>query len=489
MKRLLAVLLMLTLAFSMLAGCGKKETAELEDPNTVPKDTYEIQWYLMADAQNDVASVEEALNEYLKDKINATVKINCLPSAQYTKKLGTMINAGEYFDLCFAARWALDYVGNSRSGAFYDLTDHLDTYLKDINEIIGEETMKCSYVDGRLYGLPVYKEMATQQGWIYRKDIAEKYDIDMSKYKSFKELEPVLKMIKEKEPDMKYPIDWAYGAGEPASLVMTANNIFVDGSYDNQPVNRYATKEYKEACEIARDFYNKGYVRPDVLTATDQVARMSEGKTFVMLQPLKPGKALELFKNSKYEFEQVGITEPGIDHLAGTGSMQVVSATSKNPARVMRFLNLLNTDPYVKNLVVHGVEGKHYKKIDDKTVEPIKGSGYSLYTNSWAIGNVFLDYLLPEDDPTKHEQLQKFNEEAKKPLVATFLLKEVTDPDKKQRNIEINNTVENYAKQLNLGAVDVEPNLKEFLEVLDKAGIDSQLKDIKAEWKEFQKNN
>ena len=27
--------------------------------------------------------------------------------------------------------------------------------------------------------LPVYKEMASQYGWIYRKDIADKYGIDM----------------------------------------------------------------------------------------------------------------------------------------------------------------------------------------------------------------------------------------------------------------------------------------------------------------------
>jgi len=71
----------------------------------------------------------------------------------------------------------------------------------------------------------------------------------------------------------------------------------------------------------------------------------------------------------------------------------------------MRFLNLLNTDPYVKNLIVHGVEGKHYNKVDGNTVEPIAGSGYSLYAKTWAIGNVFLDYILSTEDPTKHEQL------------------------------------------------------------------------------------
>lgn len=488
MKRLLAMLMAVMMLCGVLAGCGTKTATDLEPIDGVPTEPYEIQWYLMADPQNDVASVEAELNAYLKDKINATVKMNILPSSQYTQKLGTMVNAGEYFDLAFVARWALDYINNSRSGAFFDLTDHLDTYLKDITAEMGKDMLQYSYVDGRLYALPVYKEMATQYGWIYRKDIAEKYNIDMSQYKSFEALEPVLKMIQENEPDMKYPIDWAKGSNDPGCLVQYENNVFKNGAHDNMPVNVYKTEEFKAAIEVARDFYNKGYVRPDVLTATDQTARMAEGKTFVMLQPIKPDKEKEIFKNSKFEFAQSGVTEPMIDYLAGTGSMTAISSTSKNPARVMKFLNLLNTDPYVKNLVIHGVEGKHYNKLSENVVEPIEGSGYSLYTATWSIGNVFLDYLLPNDDPDKHEQLKAYNDRAIDSDTNTFMPAEVTDPDRKQRQVNIENATANYEKQLRLGAVDIEPTYSEFLEVLDKAGIEEELKAIEAEWSEFLKN-
>ena len=120
-------------------------------------------------------------------------------------------------------------------------------------------------------------------------------------------------------------------------------------------------------------------MRPDVLTATDQLQRMKEGKTFAMLYILKPGKVKEVFKNSGYEFEQVEITQPQRDYLAGTGAMQAISASSKNPVRVMRFLNLLNTDRTLKNLVIHGIEGKHYNRVDDKTIEVIPGTGYEMH--------------------------------------------------------------------------------------------------------------
>lgn len=489
MKKILTAFLAAAMLVTLLAGCGGKQTAKEEDPNTVPKDTYAIQWYLMCDPQSDVASVEEALNDYLKDKINATVKINCLPSAQYTQKVGSMINAGEYFDLAFVARWACDYIGNARSGAFYDLTDYLDTYLKETADTIGAENLKYSYVDGKLCALPVYKEMATQYGWIYRKDIADKYGIDMTKYKNFESLEPVLKQIKESETNMKYPLDWQYASGTPNMLLITEAGVFKDGSYDGMAVNIYGTDEFRKACTVARDYVNKGYVRPDVLTATDQIARMNEGKTFAMLMPVKPGKVNEVFKNSKYSFAQAEVTQPMTDYLAGTGSMQAVSATSKNPARTMRFLNLLNTDPYVKNLVVHGIEGKHYKKIDDKTIEPIENTGYNLYSDSWSIGNVFLDYLTKEDDPEKHEKLKAFNESAGDSPINAYLPDEVKDQKIKQRNMDCQNTINNYEKQLTMGAVDVEPTLTEFNEQLKKVGNDERLKEYNEKYTEYLKKN
>ena len=126
------------------------------------------------------------------------------------------------------------------------------------------------------------------------------------------------------------------------------------------------------------------------MTATDANAKMAAGKTFAQYMDTKPGKAQELFGDSKYEFAEVITSGVYFDHMAGKGAMQAISATSKNPARVMKFMNLLNSDPYVKNLVIHGIEGKHYTKVDEKTVKPIANSGYSLYDSTWEIGNISL---------------------------------------------------------------------------------------------------
>ena len=51
---------------------------------------------------------------------------------------------------------------------------------------------------------------------------------------------------------------------------------------------------------------------------------------------------------------------PYIDNTSVQGAMMAISANSAHPVEAMKFLNLLNTDPYVMTLLNYGVEGVHY---------------------------------------------------------------------------------------------------------------------------------
>jgi len=490
-KRTVPVLFTFILIAALFAGCSKKEiSTTLEDPNTVPEDPYEISWYIATNPQEDVHSVELAVNEYLKDKINATVKINAMGSEQYKKKMSAMIAAGEYFDLCFVAHWMLDYNVNAANGAFLALDDYLDTYLSKITKEMDKSVLESARVNGKIYALPVWKEVASQKGWIYRKDIADKYNIDMSQYKSFEELEPVLHMIKEKEPGMQYPIDWD-GNRSPAALNIqfspaTALSIYRDGQYPMEKV--YIQPEvdaYKRACKTAYDFYKKGLVKKDVLTATDLLQRANDGRTFCFLENLKPGKVDEMFKSSDFEWAQVPVTPAMIDVLPGTGSMMAVSATSKNPVRAIRFLEILNTDKYLKNLIIYGIEGKHYTKIDENTVEPKPNTKYNLASYSWSIGNVFIDYLAPHEDPQKHEKLLEFNRNAMNVKCNLFRFDSTSY---EQIDAACAAVKKQYGNQCILGAMDPEPIIEEYISKLKAAGIEELRDGVQKQYDEYLKN-
>ena len=320
-KKVIGLFLAMMTVFTM-CSCQNGKTAKGEDPNKVPSDPYEINWYMRGTAQSDISSVENAINDYLKDKINATVKITILESGQYNQKMSNMIAAGEYFDLAFAASYSLDYAVNASLGAFVQLDDYLDTYLKDIAKEIPENVIDSARIDGKLYALPTNKETATQYGWIYRKDIADKYGIDMSKYKTLDDFKPVAEMLKEKEPSIQYPIDWdqtcdytdmMYNDFSYVSFINSLGFVgvsYAEGQDPNKVVFAYDLSQdsSKKAVEARRDYYKSGLVKKDVATATDLNARFNNGYTFAYYTPLKPGKAGELQSKVNYEIAQAETT-------------------------------------------------------------------------------------------------------------------------------------------------------------------------------------
>lgn len=491
MKKKIAALLALVMLGGALAGCGggKQVASSGEDPNTVPEDTYEINWYMQGMPQEDVASVEAAVNDYLKDKINATLKMHRLESSQYTKQLSTMIAAGEYFDIVWTTSGVLDYTSNARNGAWLALDDYIDTYIPKTIAELGEIADNAR-VDGTLYALPVVKEMADSRGWTYRKDIAEKYNIDMDSIKTFEDLEPVLKMVQENEPDMQYPIDWGSDR-TPESLMKyetiagTAVVFYDNDKYDGKIVNLVETPEYLEACKWANKLYNEGLVKRDIMTATDFEQRLKDGKTFCYVDFLKPGKAKETSANYSFELEQSTVSDIWQDNGAGTGSMLAVSRTTKNPERVLRFLELLYNDPELSNLINYGIEGKHYTKIDDNTISIPENTPYTLQGYQWMQGNVFLNYLTEGEDPDKVKNLKEFNAEAKKPMDYGFQF------DKTPVEMEIaavRTVMSEYRKQVIMGSMDPEPIMKDYADKLKAAGIDKIIDEAQAQYDEFLAN-
>lgn len=489
MKKVLTGVLAAAMTISV-AGCGngKNNVGFVEeDMDTVLKNPYEINWYMSGTPQDDVAEVEKEINAYIKDKINATVKINIMESSQYQEQMASMMQAGEYFDMCFTAEWQ-KYDDYAENGAFLALDGHMEKYMPKTYELSDKKALECAKVNGKIYALPVIKENTTCYGWIYRKDIAEKYNIDMTKIKSFEELEPYLMMIKEKEPSISYPIDWADSDATPSGGYLDYNILggavmALTDANSTKVKNVLETEKYMEGCRLAHRFYNEGLVREDILvSSSEMLSNMKNGKTFCTLYQLKPGKAQELFKDSEYEFEQAPITEPKKPVLYGLGAMTAVSATSKNPARVLRFIELLNTDEYLNNLVIYGIEGKHYEKQPDGRVKLLDNSKYSLSGNQWMVANVYLTYPTSIEEPDKNKLLKEYDESGKVSNVTGFKFR--TEPIQMEL-AACANVDKQYRNQLTFGAVDPDSIYEKYMSELKKAGIDEIKAEVQKQLDEF----
>ena len=159
-----------------------------------------------------------------------------------------------------------------------------------------------------------------------------------------------------------------------------------------------------------------------------------------------------------------------------------LSANSAHPVEAMKFLNLLNTDPYVMTLINYGVEGIHYNLNEAGEVEFVADarSTYSPWTNG--VGNVT---LLPPQKGQGADFQEKFAEfyggSKKLPIYGfTFDIKPVETEIAAVANVK-----EAYALSLFTGAVDPETALPELLSKLDAAGMQKIVDEANAQLNAF----
>lgn len=459
-------------AGSQKSGEGA-ETAELEP--------VELSLYIPGGPDKDVASVEQEINAYLKDKINATLKINQLSWDKPADKVNLMIQSGEVFDMVFT--W--DFINNASKGAYLPLEDLLEKHGKELKEQIHPAYLAAATVNGHLYAIPTEKELGQSVGFAFDKAIVDKYKFDVAGITKLEDLEPMLQTIKEKEPGMS-PI-YMNHTDNLSWFTPYTDVEDVDGSGDLPTLlnlktmkvfNEYDTPEMLERLKLIRKWYEAGYINKNGATdKTELKDAVKSGKAWFTYGNMNPTSTNDWSKLTERPVIIKTLTPVMVSTKSLQGSMLAVSRTSKNPERAMMFINLIHTDPVLYNLLTFGIEGKHYKKVDDKTVEFIPDSGYNS-VSSWMIGNVLLNYLNKDEDPRRIQLYEEWNANS----VTSPIIGFVFDATKVQSQIgALVNITKQYKSTLATGAVDPEPVLKEMNDKLKAAGLETVMAEVQAQ--------
>ncbi|GIP31499.1 ABC transporter substrate-binding protein [Paenibacillus sp. J2TS4] len=479
MRKKLLLLFVLVLSFgTILAACGsdKKESAGGGGNGDKP---YEIKWYTIGTPQKDTEKVFEEVNKYTKEKINATVKMTQIDWGDYEQKMQVIISSGEPFDLGFTSGG--NYIQDAQKGAFVALDDLLETDGKELKEALDPALIEGARIDGKLYGIPSNKEAARQTVYTFNKRLVDKYNFDITQVKMLEDLEPMLKVIKENEPGVT-PIA-TFKAFLPYDYVITGELPFafpLEGDTDHV-INFFETDLTMQTYTTMHKYYQAGYVKSDAATSKDNWP-MDVENWFVRMGDSQPYADLLWTRSAKYDVVSVPAEEPTTYNSSVTGAIQAISTTSKNPQMVMKFLNLLNTDPYLRNLVDKGIEGVHYEKNDDGTIKdlPARVENYNLPT--YSLGNHFILYLYEEDPADKWDTFKEFNERAKPAPTLGFHF----DSDPVRAEIaSISNVSKEFFPSLATGSVDPEEYLPKFNQKLKEAGLDKVMEEIQKQYDEW----
>lgn len=430
-------------------------------------------WYTIGTPPKDLAKVNQAINDYIKPKINATVEMKMLDWGDYSQKMQVIVASGEPYDIAFTSTWANDYYGNAQKGAFYPIDQLLDQYGQGIKQALNPAFLEGTKVNGHNYGLPTNKELAQQRVFRFNKTFVDKYHFDLSTVKTVQDLAPMLKTFKEKEGYA--PIPGKIAEFLPYDLPIS-DLPFIGvplNTTDYKLVNVWDTPEAKTYLDTVREYYKEGYFPKDVATQTDAGDYFQTGKWLLDVADAQP-YADNLWSNDAgYGVVSVPMQDPVTYNWSVAGSLQAINAKSKHPEKAMEFLNLLYTDKTLLNLVDFGIEDVHYKKTGDNSQQAITDSGYGF--PAFTVGNEMLSFLNTNDPADKWDKFKEFNDSATNSPLLGFL------PDTSSITTEIanlKNVKDSVYDALFSGTIDPEENLPKVDKKLQDSGLDKVMAEL-----------
>lgn len=464
LTRVASILLAATVV-ATAAGCSNSNSSSAS--SEAKKETTELTWWMIGAPQKDNEAGLTELNKYLKDKYNVTIKMNYSNWGDYDSKLTTVIASGTPYDIAFTCSWANNFAQQANAGSYMALNDLIDTNGKDLKDLIPDDVWEAATIDGKIYGVPTYKDSVNGNFYVYPKEFVEGADFDITSVKTLKDNEPYFKWVQENQstvtPFPQMADGWA-GLFDNFDLI-TPNSFAVIRLDDSslKVINPYEDPETLETLDTLHDFYNKGYINKDAATAKEYGKFMAFSR-----QNGWPTAVANWSSSWGYDV----VAQPSSDLYMTTatlqGSLNAVSKNSKNGAAAVTLLNAINTDATAKNMLCFGIEGKNYEKTSDTSIKMLNND-YSM--PAFAVTSFFSGLYTTDPAPKNSwTDLQEFvNSAAPSPAVGFMFDSSDT---KIQTQLAALNTVYNkYKSDLNTGTADPTVTVPKMLDELNKAGL------------------
>lgn len=443
------------------------------------EDPYELHicYAVGGEAQPDLAMIQEKLNEITLREINATVTLEAVSLFSLANVYALKASSQEKMDLMVMFPGSNYLTNFVNSNMIMPIEEYVEEWGGNIKEVLGD-ILKAGEFKGHLYGIPQNKDVRTNAyGFNVSKSLCEKHNIDPASIKTLEDLEEAFALIKEKEPEVTVLMPETTGSSIAMSLMDYYDSCGAGGGILREQadgslkiVNQLEEDNYMEACKKVREWYEKGYISKDVLTAQEAGSQsIMAGKCFATSVSSINANMGDQFATAILFRDEKPLVGTSADQLILWG----VPSTCQRPEKAIQFLNMCFGSEEVSNLMMFGVEDVHYKVLENGTIDT---SGNANWQNYWPMfGDYNKEYItsdrlanMPGADTVEEYQKKMADWEVEISPAYGFNF----DTESVKTEIAACDSVNNeYNLVIANGTVDPETELPKYIQKLYDSGL------------------
>ncbi len=501
-KKVLSMLLSCAMGLSLVAGCGgsgsgeatsagadsaeapaqesseepaaKEEDSAAEDTaneaseeaDAASGDVVTLKWVTIGSGMPDnYDSWVQKLNEYVGEKIGVNVEMEVISWGDWDNRRNIVISTNEPYDIIFGN--GNNFTSDIALGAYYDITDLVKDNMPGLTALMPETYWDAVTVDGKIYGVPTYKDSSLSNYDIWDAELIDEYNIDIDELaKSLDAKTEIFTQLKNDKND--YPVyvknDGLYYIFDKYDQLGAGLQI-LGVKYDDKDAKVCLTLEQDDIfseLKTIHQWYEDGIINSDAST-------LSEGRVYNMWRVAQgwPSAAVTAWgpqMGKDVKVSQIGETILSNDTVRG--SLNMVSANTQYPEKCLQFLDLVNTDTKVRDMYYYGEEGVNFEYTDDGKVNKLNEdwtmAGYTQ-------GTFFTVTQNAADEFNQWDEVKALNENAVPSVLLGFTFDSTEVADQLANCIEI---WSRYKSEVTTGVQDPETAVPEIKAELEAAGWD-----------------
>ena len=448
--------------------------------------------YFTGNEPNDMAMVEDAANEILLEKFNAKVDFQFSTWTDYTTKYNNELVTGGV-DIIFTADW-MSYKSLAAKEAFLPLDDLLPAYAAELTEAIGEDKLNACRVNGKIYCFPNTWDEYVTDGIVYRKDLAEKYDV-AEPIDNLENLEEYFDTLVDNAEDAGLIAMFdATGSTNTAATLWNTTSALLVYNWDNEPylgmnygylydeenpyelIDYYFSDQFVEDALKLKEWCDNGWWSKSIMSATSDTESLTDGTTAATVSGANVNKytgwvrdiATKEVEGAELAWWEYSAMNGDSYPVAAIHNGTAITATCKYPERAMEVLNYIMMDAEMNALIQCGIEGYHYN-IDENGYYVATEEGNNNYAyeaaDTWNFRNGDLK-LKRESDVEQDEIFARMAEQSSKCLYPLTDVKSGFGEDYTEYETErmaVLAILEEYAGPIFAGTLaDPEATIEEF---------------------------